>query len=638
MAQFTDPYRRALSQILTRGRPDIALLVAGGLALAAAVMLPDATGRAVLLAVTVGVGVAALAHGVRTSDRRLWRWLQTRTFLTTLKNDRSPALLTDDEGQIIALNAAARSSLGLDQSGKLADGLGSLFAAPSASVSDLLQEVANRGQARMERVGHRQHTRITATRSGPRLITWRLEDLGVDPAAVRPYEGTLPMLVIDAEGAVVAANSALDALAGEPAQADLARAIAAEGGETTAVLQLDTVDGPQRMRIHITETGTGLREVFLAPAEQGEIASAAELFDTLPVPMMKVSPDGLVLAANTSACEVLGRDVASGERVAALLTGLGRPVVDWLQDAVSGQSAPRSEFLQVCGAEGDRFLQVSLKPVDDRGTPTLLAVLTDATELKTLEAQFVQSQKMQAIGQLAGGVAHDFNNLLTAISGHCDLLLLRHDEGDPDYGDLMQIHQNANRAAGLVGQLLAFSRKQTLSPERVDLRDVLSELTHLLSRLVGETVQLKLRHDDALPPIRVDRRQLEQVIMNLVVNARDALPDGGAIRLETEAVTLATELRRNRATIPVGDYAMIRVIDHGIGIAPENLPKIFEPFFTTKKTREGTGLGLSTVYGIVKQTGGFIFADSNVGEGTTFTLYFPAFHGEEPAAEARPAP
>ena len=161
-----------------------------------------------------------------------------------------------------------------------------------------------------------------------------------------------------------------------------------------------------------------------------------------------------------------------------------------------------------------------------------MAVLNDATELKTLEAQFVQSQKMQAIGQLAGGVAHDFNNLLTAISGHCDLLLLRRDPGDPDYADLQQINQNANRAASVVGQLLAFSRKQNLRPELLDLRDTMGDLTHLLNRLVGEKITLNLSHETEDKMIRADRRQLEQVLMNLVVNARDAMPDGGTIDIE----------------------------------------------------------------------------------------------------------
>jgi two-component system cell cycle sensor histidine kinase/response regulator CckA len=202
--------------------------------------------------------------------------------------------------------------------------------------------------------------------------------------------------------------------------------------------------------------------------------------------------------------------------------------------------------------------------------------------------------------------------------------MLRHDKGDPDFSDLSQISQNANRAASLVGQLLAFSRKQTLKPRIIDLRDTLSDLTHLLNRLVGEKVRLLLTHAQDLAPIRADKRQLEQVIMNLVVNARDAMPGGGEIRIETEALHLTTGLTRDRATLAPGNYVMVRVIDEGIGIAPDKMAKIFEPFYTTKRAGEGTGLGLSTVYGIVKQTGGYVFCDSVVGSGTCFTLYFPA--------------
>jgi two-component system cell cycle sensor histidine kinase/response regulator CckA len=244
---------------------------------------------------------------------------------------------------------------------------------------------------------------------------------------------------------------------------------------------------------------------------------------------------------------------------------------------------------------------------------------------------------MQALGQLAGGVAHDFNNLLTAISGHCDLLLLRHDHGDPEYADLVQIRLNVNRAAALVGQLLAFSRKQSMIPETLDLRAVLSELTHLLDRLVGERTRLSLHHDPSLRFIRADKRQLEQVIMNLVVNARDAMPLGGEVRIQTENLLLDAPMVQGRATVPAGGYVLVKVIDQGTGIPPERLPKIFDPFYTTKKPGEGTGLGLSTVYGIVKQTGGYIFVDSEVGVGTTFTLWFPA-HDRPPEPEPAPPP
>jgi two-component system cell cycle sensor histidine kinase/response regulator CckA len=324
--------------------------------------------------------------------------------------------------------------------------------------------------------------------------------------------------------------------------------------------------------------------------------------------------------------------------VQSLVEGLGRSVGEWIGDAARGRGLSRSEVVRVARSVPERFLQIALGRIQIDGHASLVAVLTDATELKTLEAQFVQSQKMQAIGQLAGGVAHDFNNLLTAISGHCDLLLLHHDKGDGDYADLVQISQNANRAAALVGQLLAFSRKQTLQLERLDLRDALGDLTHLLNRLVGERVQLTLSHDPGLIPVRADRRQMEQVMMNLVVNARDAMAEGGEIRIETRCEYLEHEMSRDRVTVPPGQYVVVSVADCGKGIPEDQLNRIFEPFFTTKRTGEGTGLGLSMVYGIVKQTGGFIFADSVVGKGATFSLYFPADDGEDDVSEVELLP
>ncbi len=236
-----------------------------------------------------------------------------------------------------------------------------------------------------------------------------------------------------------------------------------------------------------------------------------------------------------------------------------------------------------------------------------------------------KARKCKQLDNLRGGGAHDFNNLLTATSGHCDLLLLRHDQGDQNYGDLIQIHQNANRAASLVGQLLAFSRKQNLQPEVIDIRDTLSDLTHLLNRLVGEKVILSLSHDQELAAIRADKRQLEQVLMNLVVNARDAMPQGGEIRVETQNLTLNEPVLRDQALVPPGNYVVVKVIDEGHGIPADKLPKIFEPFFTTKRLGEGTGLGLSTAYGIVKQTGGFIFVDTEVDRGIEFSLLFPVY-------------
>ena len=299
-------------------------------------------------------------------------------------------------------------------------------------------------------------------------------------------------------------------------------------------------------------------------------------------------------------------------------------LLGWISDVSNGKVWNKSIVIQIPGSKSGAIFQAALSRVYDGQEHVLIAAFSDVTALKSLERQFVQSQKMQAIGQLAGGVAHDFNNLLTAISGHCDLLLLRHDKNDPDFSDLMQIHQNANRAAALIGQLLAFSRKQNLQVKLLNIREIISDLAHLLDRLVGEKVNLLLYHGTKLPMVRADKRQLEQVLMNLVVNARDAMSEGGDVVIRTQSETFEKAQERDSAVIPAGDYVKIQVEDFGTGISPEHRQNIFEPFFTTKRTGEGTGLGLSTVYGIVKQSNGFIFAESEMGKGTVFDVLIPA--------------
>ncbi|WBU55499.1 ATP-binding protein [Paracoccus sediminicola] len=353
-------------------------------------------------------------------------------------------------------------------------------------------------------------------------------------------------------------------------------------------------------------------------------------YDALPIAVLRLAPDGTVMRANRAALPYCGGD-AAGLHVSKLLDGLGRSFSDWLAEARSARAPGPPEVLRAPRAGQDRFIQVSLH-AEREGSDTLIAVLSDARALKTLEAQFVQSQKMQAIGQLAGGIAHDFNNLLTAISGHCDLLMLRHDKGDPDYADLDQISQNANRAANLVSHLLAFSRKQTLKPQTLDLRETIADLSHLLNRLVGDRIRLVVRHDPRLAAVRADRSKIEQVLMNLVVNARDAMPEGGQVDITTTNVVFDTEQQHGRFAVPAGNYVEVRIADQGCGIPPDLLGKIFEPFFTTKRVGEGTGLGLSTVYGIVKQTGGYIICDSTEDTGTVFTIYLPVHTGaDEPS-------
>lgn len=259
----------------------------------------------------------------------------------------------------------------------------------------------------------------------------------------------------------------------------------------------------------------------------------------------------------------------------------------------------------------------------------------DLSQQKNLENQFIQSQKMQAVGQLAGGIAHDFNNLLTAIIGFCDLLLLRHKPGDPSFGDIQQIKQNSNRAANLVRQLLAFSRQQTLRPQVQDVTDILTEVAHLLRRLIGVNIELNLVHGQHLGMVKVDSGQMEQVLVNMAVNARDAMPDGGALTIATSAFHNAQPHTFGQDIMPVGDWIRIDITDTGTGIPPEILNRIFEPFFTTKDVGKGTGLGLATVYGIIRQTGGYLGVSSTVGQGTTFSIFLPKASEEQQAQEVR---
>jgi two-component system cell cycle sensor histidine kinase/response regulator CckA len=245
---------------------------------------------------------------------------------------------------------------------------------------------------------------------------------------------------------------------------------------------------------------------------------------------------------------------------------------------------------------------------------------------------------MDMVGQLAGGIAHDFNNVLSAIMMANDFLLNAHKPTDPSFQDIMQIKQNATRAATLVRQLLAFSRRQTLRPQVLDLGDALSDLTMLLRRLIGEKVKLDLVHGRDLWPVKVDVSQFEQVIVNLAVNARDAMPEGGKLTVKTANLTAEESAQLAYKGMPAADYVRIDISDTGTGIPADIVDKIFEPFFSTKEVGKGTGLGLSTVYGIVKQTGGFVYVDSEAGVGTSFHIFLPRHHPElEAAPEAHAA-
>jgi len=412
---------------------------------------------------------------------------------------------------------------------------------------------------------------------------------------------------------------------GEVFQAMLAHSVFDEGGEirTRSVVVRDMVPEHQWERA-------------LRTAER----RFRWLFDDAPVGIALIEPDGSIGACNLALQAMMGidHDGMIGRRLADYIAAEQQDsAAEQLARVLSG-SLPGAHLDVRLKGRRDLIAQLFVSPTHEDGAISGLIVhFIDATEQRNLEVQFAQSQKMQAMGQLAGGVAHDFNNLLTAMIGFCDLLLQRHGAGDPSFADIMQVRQNANRAASLVRQLLAFSRRQALQPRLLNVTDALAELSTLLRRLLGETIDLKLVHGRQLGLVRVDPGQFDQVIINLAVNARDAMPGGGVLTIRTNAVTVDQPVQRGPELMPAGQYVLIEVTDSGTGIARENLGRIFEPFFSTKEVGAGTGLGLSTVYGIVRQTDGFIVVDSEIGQGATFAIYLPRFEAD-PAQETKKLP
>jgi len=375
-------------------------------------------------------------------------------------------------------------------------------------------------------------------------------------------------------------------------------------------------------------------------------AQLERLLGQLPLGLAMTDRDGRFLFGNQAFLRAVNRDELG---LPAFPTDLVvRDDKAALSDAVRrhgrGPSTSGNMAIRLASAP-DNTVSLGLAGVRGMGDASVLLSLTDSSQETQLKRQVAQATKMQAVGQLAGGVAHDFNNVLTAIIGTCDLMLLRHTPGDSDYDDIQQIQQNSNRAASLTRQLLAFSRQQTLRPEILQLPDVVSEVGPLITRLLGEKIKYSIKHDRDLGVVRADPQQLEQVIMNLAVNARDAINmhrgGTGKISLTTQRVNMREVEQMGSEILPVANYTVLVIEDTGGGIPEEVMPKLFEPFFTTKEQGKGTGLGLSTAYGIVKQSGGFLFADNVKGTGgrtigARFTMYLPVHEG--PMAPAPEAP
>ncbi len=574
------------------------LWLVSGLVLIAAVIVPLAAARSLLFGAAAGIFLLTVLRGGAALFSAIRRRRDISLTIQSVHSADYLTLVSDRNGKIVY------RSDGTGGESTVAQLLSREVAEPEIEVWRLVKQLSDRPAAELALAG-RKRIRVRAG-AGSALVWEILSETSSLPDA------NLPAFRVSDSGDILDQNRLAEELFG-----------------TLPARLSDRIDGAPlgHLASHDIQTKTGKRQAttILVNAEEGQevilVPDApvrafddgealpqppSDLLGSLPVPMMKIAADGAVIEANTEARSIFG--MSAGDTLPPLfelVEGMGRPIADWLSDAADGRGLLKPEIVRAVVPGQELFLQIALGRMLENDKMVLIGILNDATELKTLEAQFVQRQKMQAIGQLAGGVAHDFNNLLTAISGHCDLLLLRHDAGDPEYSDLIQISQNANRAASLVGQLLAFSRKQNLKPQAIDIRDTMSDLAHLLNRLIGERIQLVVTHAPGPQMIRADRRQLEQVIVNLVVNARDAMPEGGQIKVSSRVEYLEEETLRDRARLTPGSYVVIDVIDNGVGISPEGLTKIFEPFYTTKKTGEGTGLGLSTAYGIVKQTGGY---------------------------------
>ncbi len=344
--------------------------------------------------------------------------------------------------------------------------------------------------------------------------------------------------------------------------------------------------------------------------------------------VLVVDCDGGIVRANETLRRMVARrvDLSPGAPAVAIFREADRVA---LRLALTGVSVPSSlpARLETAETDPDHMVDVAVTVLreEDGSVSGAMLRLTDITAQKRLEAQLAHSQKLQAVGQLAGGIAHDFNNLLTAISGAAEAILERDGLADPD---AQQILDSAGRGAGLVRQLLAFGRQQTLQPRALAVNEAITALSSLLDRLLGGQVRLVLDLETPGRMVRVDPTQLDQVLINLAVNARDAMADGGTLTLRSGHINLYRPLTLGEETIPPGRYVMIEVQDTGIGIPADVLPRIFDPFFTTRRERGGNGLGLSTVHGIVRQSDGFLAVESTPGQGSRFRIYLPRFDAE----------
>ncbi|WP_375381382.1 response regulator [uncultured Sphingomonas sp.] len=665
------------SSVLTRSSVREALLIAVGAGVIAAALVFALTRD---LAVAVGfVGAALLIGGGVVAWRRLapsaaeeelpvdWNVVRAVADL-----DADALAVTDRAGRLVCAN---------DRYGELFAGLPT---PPGLPLDD--RGIAALGQAGRAawRDGHGAASGLALSggalgvevlRAGAQddVLVWRFS-LASSPNPVAELSAALAgaqgdrlgaagimAAVATPDGRLIAANRVLAAragIAGPAAGADLAellhtdergqlRFVAERSGNPLRLIQVPFADaGDAGEGQDSTPVLLALLDEEEAPGQPSSAAGLARsLVAMMPVGIALVDREGRFAQMNDAFARAAGVDpVALPLYPGDLVVREDKGAVADAVRRFAGGATHKTDIAVRLKGRPDEPVVLTIAGARGLGDAAVLLSLKDNSEESRLKRQAEQATKMQAVGQLAGGVAHDFNNILTAIIGHCDLMLMRHSPGDSDYDDIQQVRHNSDRAAGLTRQLLAFSRQQTLRPQVLQLPDVVSEVSNLLKRLLGETVTLDVHHGRGLGAVRADPGQLGQVVMNLAVNARDAMTRdpqdkggaGGTLTIQTRAVSAADVRRLGNDIMPIGDYTALEVSDTGVGIPADVLPKIFEPFFTTKEVGKGTGLGLSTVYGIVKQSEGYIFADSRPGEGATFTIYLPVHNAPVTARPAKP--
>jgi len=589
-----------------------------------------------------------------------------------------PVLMTDAKGRVSWANPAylalVRSVPGIRASEDLAPPE-RVFTGAGAGAVYRLTRAAVRGEPARDVVGRIQlqagegdvfAAQITPMQNGAALWTFSaLRDEGDMEAGAPDWADHAPvgLFSADAEGRVLDANTTLrdwlgvrlgaalkltDFTTGDTADAFArsrgadgpvrldARLKLADGAESPVVISVDwSEDRPSLARAVVYGLSATGAPPGLSPVEPTEAwtsngaqagGSFDEMFATAPFGVVRLDhadPSvALIEDANPVLVQLSGGLAVPGARFADLVDlGDDGTLENVLGAALAGRGEPSEVRLKTQGDEL-KAVQVFLSPAREGKR---VAYLVDISAWKALEQQVAQAGKMQAVGQLASGVAHDFNNMLTAIRLNVGELLNRHPVGDPSYQDLQQINSTVTRQAGLVRKLLAFSRKQTFRNTVFDVSDVLSDCSIMLGQILEETVRLEIKHGRDLPLVRADRNQIDNILVNLATNARDAMKPqgGGVLTITTEAVSTEAVARAGAPNPKEGEWAVIHVADTGTGMDEMTQKKIFEPFFTTKEAGQGTGLGLATVYGVVKQSGGFLFVDSELGQGTTFHIYLP---------------